>query len=459
MQKLNFQDASFLRAEVGERPFHVAALLIFSKPGKAPANYMRKLAPLIADGVINSSPIFSRKLEDPHDLRKPAWIEEDELDRRFHFRHYSLPQPGTMEDLLELVALAHQPVLDRGRPLWEYHLIDGLPRNRFAVYAKIHHALVDGMAGIALVSKQLQCEPISISQLHKIHASTHPEELPHKKSSGWFKQLENNIGALFDQTRAIPEIASQVLHMGRSSDGGKNALPPLPFTAPPSILNLNKGGRRKLIALDLPLNKMRNIGHSTNGTVNDALIAVLGGAVRHFLLQQKKLPKTSLVGAMPISVKIEGSKGNKLSMLMVPLASNIADPQKRLQRIVKVTKNAKQGLQGMSATGLQDMFNLIMMPVMALSAAHLSDKVRPVANMVVSNVPGPTNTQYLADSKLEAIYPISLLTEAAGFNFTAISYRNKLCIGILACPDGLEGVDNFKDCLQLAYEELLAAID
>ena len=122
-------------------------------------------------------------------------------------------------------------------------------------------------------------------------------------------------------------------------------------------------------------------------------------------------------------------------------------------------QGASRQMSDLFATGLQDMFNLIMMPVMALSAAHLSDKVRPVANMVVSNVPGPTNTQYLADSKLEAIYPISLLTEAAGFNFTAISYRNKLCIGILGCPDGLEGVDNFKDCLQLAYEELLAAID
>lgn len=96
-----------------------------------------------------------------------------------------------------------------------------------------------------------------------------------------------------------------------------------------------------------------------------------------------------------------------------------------------------------------------MMPVMALSAAHMSDKVRPVANMVVSNVPDPNNTQYLADSKLEAIYPISLLNEAAGFNFIAISYRKKLCIGILACPDGMEGIDTFKDRLQESYRALL----
>lgn len=454
MQKLNFQDASFLRAEVGERPFHVAGLLIFSKPANAPANYLRKLEPLITESVMGSSPIFSRKLKDAHDLRNPAWVEEDKLDKRYHFRHYSLPHGGTMNDLMELLALAHQPVLDRTRPLWEYHLVDGLPRNRFAVYCKIHHALVDGVSGIALMSKQLQCEAISITRLRRLHADTHPEELPDKKSSGWFRQLEQSLGGLWDQARAIPEVASQVMHMGLSTDGGDKALPPLPFTAPPSILNLDKGARRKFITLDLPLNKMRAIGHSAGGTINDALIAVLGGAVRSFLLGQKKLPRASLVGAMPISVKTAGNKGNKLSMLMVPLASNIADPQKRLQRIVKVTQHAKQGLQGMSATGLQDMFNLIMMPVMALSAAHMSDKVRPVANMVVSNVPGPKNTQYLADSKLEAIYPMSLLTEAAGFNFTAISYRNKLCIGILACPDGMEGIDTFEECLQESYRAL-----
>ena len=113
-----------------------------------------------------------------------SWVEEDKLDKRYHFRHYSLPHGGTMNDLMELLALAHQPVLDRTRPLWEYHLVDGLPRNRFAVYCKIHHALVDGVSGIALMSKQLQCEAISITRLRRLHADTHPEELPDKKSSG-----------------------------------------------------------------------------------------------------------------------------------------------------------------------------------------------------------------------------------------------------------------------------------
>jgi WS/DGAT/MGAT family acyltransferase len=459
MHKLNFQDASFLRAEVSERPFHVAALLVFSRPKDAPANYMQKLAASLPEGVLNSSPLFSRKLKDPHDMRNPEWIDETTIDLNFHFRHYMLPQPGKMEDLLQLVALAHQPLLDRSRPLWEYHLIDGLPRGKFAVYVKMHHSLVDGVAGIKLVSKQLQPEPMSIARLRRLAANAEHGEHPSHKEGGWFHQLENNVGSVMNQARALPEIASQVLHMGRNTDGGLKGLPPLPFTAPACILNQEAGARRQLVALNLPLNKLREIGHSADGTVNDALLAVFGGALRTYLLSQKKLPRNSLVGAMPISVVAPGdNKGNALSMSLCPLGSNIADPQKRLQRIVKVTKNVKKSMHKMSKTGLQDMFNLIMMPVMVLSATHLAGKVRPLANMVVSNVPGPKTAQYLADSKLESIYPISLLTEAAGMNYTALSYRNQVCIGILACPDGVPELDTFGDHMQQAYEDLLASV-
>jgi diacylglycerol O-acyltransferase len=457
MQKLNFQDASFLRTEVAERPFHVGALMIYSRPKNAGANYMRRLATAVTSQVLSLSPIFMRKLKDPYDMRNPCWIEETEIDSDYHFRHYALPQPGKIEDLMRLVALAHQPVMDRGRPLWEYHLIDGLPGGRFAVYAKLHHALIDGMGGIALMGKQMNKKPRSIATLAK-GTDAIDNRNPGKKSvrGGWFGQLEDNIGAIRSQARALPEVASQIMQMGRSSDGAKG-LPPLPFTAPNSILNLEGGARRQLISLNLPLEGLRDIGRSANGTINDALIAVFGGALRAYLLDQNELPKGSLVAALPVSVKSEDD-GNSLSMALCPLASHIADPQKRLQRIVKVTTNAKSGLNKMSKAALQDMMNLIMMPVMALSMSHLTGKLPPIVNLIISNVPGPKETLYLADSRLEAIYPISLLTESVAFNFTAISYRKEVCIGAIACPDGLADMDLIEGYLRDAYEELLATV-
>lgn len=457
MQKLNFQDAAFLRAEVPERPFHVGALMIYSRPKNAGANYMRRLAAAVESDVINLSPILMRKLKDPYDLRNPCWIEETDIDHDYHFRHYALPQPGKMEDLMRLVALAHQPVMDRSRPLWEYHLIDGLPRGRFAVYAKLHHALVDGMGGIALMSKQMLKKPRSIATLAKgANAADNKKASKKKHRARFFGQLESNIESIRVQTRALPEVASQLMNMGLSSEGARG-LPPLPFTAPESTLNQDGGARRQLISLNLPLQGLRDIGHSANGTINDALIAIFGGALRAYLKDQKKLPKGSLVAALPVSVKSE-DEGNNLSMTLCPLGSNIADPQKRLRRIVKVTTNAKAGLKKMSKAALQDMMNLIMMPVMALSMSHLTGKLRPIANLIISNVPGPKETLYLADSRLEAIYPISLLTESVAFNFTAISYRKQVCIGAIVCPDGLADLDLIEDYLHNTYEELLATV-
>lgn len=139
---------------------------------------------------------------------------------------------------------------------------------------------------------------------------------------------------------------------------------------------------------------------------------------------------------------------------MCPLGTNVADPLKRLERIVKVTQKAKRDLQGMTDSGRQGMMNLIMLPIMALSMTHTTSQFSPVLNLGVSNVMGPMQTQYLKDARLEAIYPVSLLSEMQALNVTAISYRNKLCIGMLACPDGLVGLDALPGYLAQAYSEL-----
>jgi diacylglycerol O-acyltransferase len=151
MEKLSFQDASFLRLESDQRPFHVAGLMIFKPPEKASPNFMRKLARHC--GRLNElGPVFAKKLKDPFSLRNMTWVAADDYDAKYHVHHYALPSPGRMEDLLTVVSRVHERLLDRSRPLWELHLIEGLPGGRFALYCKVHHALIDGVGALQMVS-------------------------------------------------------------------------------------------------------------------------------------------------------------------------------------------------------------------------------------------------------------------------------------------------------------------
>jgi diacylglycerol O-acyltransferase len=453
MQKLGFQDAAFLRMESLARPYHVACFMIFSEPEGARAGYTREIADYLASEIIATEPIFRRRLADPTDLRNPAWIDSD-IAFDYHLRHYALPRPGRWEDLMGALANAHAPRLHPGMPLWEMHLIDGLPRKRFALYMKVHHALIDGVSGIRLLSRRLLPEPVPAS--HRESASTQPAAVGKAASAahpGLLEQIEHGISDLLSQGRALPDVAAQLLQMGRNRREDED-LPPLPFTAPPSILNQQGGPRRSLMTVELPLSGLREIGSIAGGTINDSLVAVSGGALRHYLQEQRALPKSSLLATLPVSLKSKDDSGNTLSMIMCPLGTNVADPRMRLERIVKVTQKAKRDLQGMTDAGRQDMMNLIMLPIMALSMTHTTDRFSPVLNLAVSNVIGPTRTQYLADARLEAVYPISLLSEMQALNVTAISYHDTVFIGILACPDGLTGLDSLPKYLEESYSEL-----
>jgi len=453
MQKLSFQDAAFLRMESLARPYHVGCFMIFSQPEGARAGYTREIADFLASEILSTEPIFRRRLAEPEDLRNPAWIDS-EIAFDYHLRHYALPRPGKLEDLMGVLANAHAPRLHPGMPLWEMHLIDGLPRKRFAVYMKVHHALIDGVSGIKLLSRRLRPEPVPAARRESAANPAAPAgRAAPAAHPGLLEQLEHGISDLLGQGRALPDVASQLLHMGRNrqEDGD---LPPLPFTAPASILNQQGGPRRCLMTVDLPLSGFREIGSVAGGTINDSLVAVCGGSLRRYLQEQRALPESSLLATLPVSLKSKDDAGNTLSMIMCPLGTNVADPRKRLERIVKVTQKAKRDLQGMTDTGRQDMMNLIMLPIMALSMTHTTGRFSPVLNLAVSNVIGPTRTQYLADARLEAIYPISLLSEMQALNVTAISYRDKVCIGILACPDGLTGLDLLPRYLEESYSEL-----
>jgi WS/DGAT/MGAT family acyltransferase len=453
MEKLSSQDAGFLKIESDHCPFHVAGLMILKKPAQAPRNYMRQVTQRC--GRLNELwPIFDKKLQDPQDLSNPAWVPAEDYVPERHVFHYALPSPGRMDDLVKLVTRAHERPLDRSRPLWELHVVEGLPRDRFAIYCKVHHSLVDGVGAMNMIQSMFDASPDARID----YSTTGKTERRHDHHS-LFQQLGDLTQGLLRQYRAIPELSNLLAHMGADALRGNSDAMRLPFTAPRTIFNTELDSRRSLVLCDLPLNRVKTMAHQMGGSINDVLLAVCGGALRQYLLAQDALPRSSLLAGMPVSLKgADSGAGNKLSYIMSPFFTNERDDLKRLQRIIKVTSKAKAELNTMSPTAAEDFYALVMAPTILLTVTGNATRVRPATNAIFSNVPGSRERLYMEGAELEAIYPLSIVTDGMGLNITVVSHVNKLCFAIASCPTEQPGVEHLGKLLKESYANLREAV-
>lgn len=452
-EKLSFQDAAFLRMESPQRPFHVAGLLILREPEQMPRGFYRKLARHC--GRLNELwPLFNKKLKDPDNLRNPAWVAADDYDPGYHAFHYSLPQPGRMDELLQLVSRVHERMLDRHRPLWEVHVIEGLPRGRFALYCKVHHALVDGVGALQMIDALFSTSPeqrIDFRRARPVAAAHHRRLSLARQIGGLGKEVRKHTGAL-------PQVSELLAGMGLDALLGTRDAPPLPFTAPRTLFNTDVDARREIIIGELPMRALRQLAAECNATLNDVLLAVCGGAIREYLLQQDALPAESLEAGVPVSIKRPGQKGgNQVGFIICPLHTEERRPLTRLKRIVKVMNKAKAGLRGMSRTAAQDFTNMLMMPTILLTLTGRASQVRPALNAIVSNVPGSREQLYLEGAPLEALYPLSVVTDGMGINITVVSYQSRLCVAVTSCPTGQPGIGELGTLIKKSFEALRQA--
>lgn len=454
MQKLSSQDLGFLKIESPRCPFHVAGLMILKKPEGAGRNYFRQLTDKC--GRLNELwPIFNRKLQDSTDLSDAAWIEAEDYRPDRHVYHYALPQPGRMEDLLTLATRAHERPMDRSRPLWEVHVIEGLPRDRYALYCKVHHALVDGVGAVKMLQGLFSTDPRARLSFDPNPASTREHHHP-----SLFGRLAGISRGALRQYRAIPELSGLLAHMGADALRGKTDAMRLPFTAPRTLFNTEIDSSRSIVLCDLPLGSVKRMARQVGGSINDVLLAICGGALRLYLQQQGGLPRSSLVAGMPVSLKTsDADVGNKLSYIIAPFFTNEADDFKRLQRVIKVTRKAKQELASVSSTAAEDYYALVMAPTILLTITGNAMRVRPTINAIFSNVPGSRERLYLEGAELEAIYPLSIVTDAMGLNITVLSHVNKLCIAIASCPTDQPGIEDLGGLLKESYQALRDAVN
>tara|TARA_R110001592_G_scaffold363393_1_gene687310 strand:+ start:164663 stop:166036 length:1374 start_codon:yes stop_codon:yes gene_type:complete len=453
MEKLSSQDAGFLKIESPHCPFHVAGLMILTLPTNGRRDYLTRLVRKC--GRLNELwPAFNKKLHDPVNMSAPAWVPAADYQPEQHVLHYCLPAPGRMEHLLRLVTRAHERPLDRSRPLWEVHVIEGLSGGRFALYCKVHHALVDGVGAMKMIQSLLSTSPRQRLRVDKAQP-------PHERHDGdhsLFHALDDLRRGLQKQYKALPELSRLLAHMGADAMQGKKDVMRLPFTAPRTILNAELDSSRAIMVCDLPLASVRKIARQAGGSINDVLLAVCGGALRRYLQAQKALPKASLVAGMPVSLKTVGDEvGNKLSYILGPFFTDESNDWRRLQRVIKVTRGAKEELGHVSTTAAEDYYALLMAPTVLLTLTGNATLVRPGINAIFSNVPGSREKLYLEGAELQMLYPLSIVTDGMGLNITVVSHVNKLCFAIISCPTRQPGIESLGKLIKESFRELQAA--
>ncbi len=430
MAPMPLNDSMFLLAERREQPMHVGGLQLFHFPPDAGEDYLLELYQQVihSDDV---APIFRRRPYRPAtSLGAWSWQEDPDVDLEHHIRHSALPRPGRVRELLALASRLHGTLLDRHRPLWEAHLIEGLEGNRFAVYSKIHHSLMDGVSALRLLAQTLSPDPETRDM--PMPWSTQPGRRQQPSSKGLAGLLDIPVSA----ARTSLEIA------GLGPIAGKAAVKALldsnshlPSLAPKTILNQPITGARRFAAQSWPLERVKAVASATGTTINDVVLAMCSHALRGYLLDLDALPADPLVAMTPVSLRQAGSEvgGNAVGALLCNLATDVEDPAERLAAVHRSMEDGKSSLRSMTPTQVTVTSAVAMSPMILGMLPGVRRLANPGYNLVISNIPGPTEPLYWNGARLEGVYPMSIPTDGQALNITVTSYNGNLEFGLTGC--------------------------
>ena len=460
---LNLIDAAWLLVESSETPMHVGALLPIELPEGAGPEHVRAIIDAFRATPQVVAP-WNRRLHTPR-LKSlvPLWTEVDAIDIDHHIHHSALPAPGGERELGQLIARLHSQPLDLTRPPWEVEIIEGLEGGRIAMYAKVHHSLMDGIAGVRMLVHAMSARPEDSLGIAPFWANPPKRARPGKAPASVAQiaaQLmdgaRGQVGSLSNIVRAFGAMAGAVYN--------KDDVLAIPFDTPMSILNGRIRGPRRFATQRLELSRMKEIARHANSTLNDVLLALCGSALRRFLLELDELPEKSLTAGIPASVRPSDENeqgadaGNAITFMISTLGTDLDDPLERLNAIRASTRRAKEHVQSLPRKAMAQYTLLLMAPYMASLLTGVGGRTRPMFNITISNVPGPEQPLYFQGAKLQAIYPASLVTHGQALNITCNSYDGYLHFGITGCRDSLPHMQRLAPYIGEALVELEQAI-
>lgn len=452
-KRLNPLDWTFLAAETRESMMHVGSMMPFSPPPDASPDWLRGLMDQMRAQARAHAP-WNLKLKYPNLVAHPlqCWVEDERFDVEYHVRRSALPAPGDERELGILVSRLHSHAIDFHRPPWEVHLIEGLEGGRYAMYVKVHHALVDGYTSAQLLSRSLS-NTADDRDTPMFFARKPPSRAQDTRQVPTLATLLALAREQAGSTRTISRALSATFNRKRS--GALIA----PLQAPKSILNQRITRNRRFATQQFDVARLKGVAKQHGGTLNDIVLALCGSALRRLLCELGELPDQPLTAMLPVNIrpKDDPGGGNAVGTILASLATDVAEPVERMRAIVASTREAKAQLSGMTRAAIMQYSALLMSPMLLSQIPGAVGRVRPAFNLVISNVPGPTKPLYFRGARLDACYPLSIPFHGYGLNITVLSYIDTLNFGFIGCRDTLPHLQRLAVYSREALEELESA--
>jgi len=465
MKHLSGLDATFLHLETPEMPMHVGSLNVLDLPKGYKGDFYEDAKNFMASRI-HLADVFTRKLAlMPFDMTNPVWVEDDDIDLDYHVRHITLPKPGTNRQLQQYVARLHSTLIDRSRPMWEFFIIDGLKSGQVALYTKVHHAGIDGQAGVEVGKAIFDLEATG-------RVVKPPRSRP--RGSGYQLGMAELASAALRNTaqqyvklfKMAPAIARAIGGLAKPDEKAAEkdaAAAPKKFNlfAPRTSLNVSITNQRTFAGRTISLAETKYIAKHFGVSLNDVVLATVSGALRHYLADNNELPAKSLVAGVPVSLREAGddTANNQASMILVSLASDITDPVQRLKAINTSSNSSKSTMNRFKAVILDD-FPTFAAPWLVSGIASMVGRsgivnlLPPAANVAVSNVAGAPFPMYFAGALVTCYYPVSIASHGTALNVTVQSYNGRMDYGLIACRRAVPGITEIGDYM-LAEHKLL----
>lgn len=466
MKQLQGMDASFVALETRNSPMHIGSLLIYN-PATAPGGFVRykDILRFFESRMQLSKTMRQRLVRVPFDLDYPYWVEDKDFDLEYHVRHVALPKPGDWRQLCIQAARIFARPLDLTRPPWEFTIVEGIDNvpgvapGSYAMVTKVHHAAIDGMSGIDLMEA-----------LHTLDPNAPPpdtpdtwqgEDLPNFAellTKSWINTIANPVRQLDVAAKAMPGVAKAIKGLV-SKDFRLHG----EMIAPRTRFNAVISPGRVVEGRSVPLADIKLIREAVPGAkVNDAFLAIIGGAMRKYLAKHGDLPDKTLTAMAPISVRAKdekGDMGNQVAALIAPLGTHLADPLERLAYVHSQTVNSKAMTDALGARNMTEMSKVSPALFMALGAQlytrlGLADRVGPPFTTVVTNVPGPPVPIYSSGARLESMMGLLCLTDGLGLGHVVQSYCREATIAFTACRKLMPDPEFYAQCIEDSFTEL-----
>jgi WS/DGAT/MGAT family acyltransferase len=441
LDRLTPVDASFLHQEGPVSHMHIGGVTIVEGPPPSMDEFLEQIRKRL-----HLVPRYRHKLAyTAVDSGRPVWIDDPRFNLDYHIRHTALPAPGRWGQLQDLTARIFSQQLDRSKPLWEMWLIEGLEDDRFALITKTHHALIDGIAGVDLVTVLFDLSPNPPPTTHSGRAwQPHPEPgTTHLLAAGLLGAAragvalaESAIDALAHPERALARARDAAEGVGEIVWAGLNPAPETP-------LNVPIGPHRRFVGVSSRLADYKLVKNAFGGTVNDVVLAVVAGALRTFLISRgRRTSGVEMRALVPVSVRAEDeheSGGNRIVVMRGPLPVYVADPLNRLRFVSQAMDGLKESKQALGAEVIAGAQNFAP-PTILAQASRLNFSTR-LFNLIVTNVPGPQFPLYVLGREMLQAIPVAFLPENHALAIAIMSYNGQMNFGLLGDFDALPDID------------------